>query len=251
MVLVIKRLTHHQASIDYLRYLEQCVTDLKAGKRSIAAAPSSVATSRSHSMQAATPIGHNLSEEDVDEEMEDSYEDTKRAAAAAVEAMRPMTASSAYSRPSSAYASPAFSAHHGYNGRPSAIELPSPRVDTFYAPHGQPVYSRYGPPSTFSVATPPTFSNHASPMMLPQPNGGYSNHASPMILPQPSTALDHEASAALLMLNASDRRLTSESSKSSGPKDEPSPPRPATQPTPHSRSTSGVRGMSVQDLLRN
>lgn len=202
-------------------------------------------------MQAATSVGHNLSEEDLDEEMEDSYEDTQRAAAAAVEAMRPMTASSANSRPPSAYASPAFAPHYGHNGRPSVMELPSPRVEGYYSHHGQPIYSRYGPPSTFGVATPPLHSNHASPMMLPQANGGYSNHASPMILPQPSTVSDHEASAALLMLNASDRRLISESSKSSGPKDEPSTPRPATQPAAQRRSTSGVRGMSVQDLLRN
>lgn len=240
-----------QASIDYLRYLEQCVADLKAGRQGTAVAPTSVSSSRSQSMHADTPgaqYSHAL-EEDMDEEMEDTYDDNKLAAAAAAAAVRPTTASSATSR-TSTFASPAFTASYGYGElrRPSTFELPSPRGDSYYhSQHTQPPYARY-PPSTFSVATPPTTSNHASPMMLPQPNGRGSHYSSPMILPQPATVLDHEASAALLMLNASDRRMTLESAKTPSIGEE-SVSRPVTHPTPVTKS--GSRGMSVKDLLRN
>jgi len=242
-----------QASIDYLRYLEQCVTDLKAGRHGTAVPPASVGTSRSQSMHPDTPTARFESEEDVDEEMEDTYDETKLAAAAAAAAIRPIAASSssAASR-TSAFASPAFTASYGYGElrRPSALDLASPRDTPHYCQQhnqSQPPYPRY-PPSAYSVATPPTMSNHASPMMLPHPNGRVSNYSSPMILPHPATVLDHEASAALLMLNAGDRRMTMESATSPSVIDE-SVSRPVALPT--ATTKSGNRGMSVKDLLRN
>jgi len=226
-----------QASIDYLRYLEQCVTDLKAGRRAMP--PPSASTSRSQSVHPDTPTARYASEEEEDEEMADTCDENK---------LPPVTSRS------STFASPPFTAtnyDYGELRRPSTFDLPSPRGNPRYQyagqPAGQSAYTRY-PPSTYSVATPPTMSNHASPMMLPHLNGHASNYSSPMILPQPATVLDHEASAALLMLNASDRRMTLESDKRPSMAEAPAP-RPVTQPTASSKS--GNRGMSVKDLLRN
>lgn len=240
-----------QASIDYLRYLEQCVTDLKAGRQGTAVPPPSVSTSRSQSMHPDTPTARYASDDEEDEEMADTCDDNKLAAAAVAAAVLPPPVTSR----SSTYASPAFTAtSYGYGElrRPSTFDLPSPRANPDYQyagqPAGQPAYTRY-PPSTYSVATPPTMSNHASPMMLPHLNGRTSNYSSPMILPQPATVLDHEASAALLMLNASDRRMTLDSAKQPSIAEE-TTPRPVTQPTA-SANKSGNRGMSVKDLLRN
>jgi hypothetical protein len=255
------RLTILQASIDYLRYLEQCVADLKAGHNAPIAAPPSLSTSRSQSIQVDTPNGVARSEADnQDEDMEDNYDERQHdtistaAAAAATAALahttRPTTSSSVASR-QSAMPSPAFPPGHGYGyaRRPSAFELPSPRAETYYSHHTQSPFARY-PPSAFSVAGPVTYSNHASnhasPIMLPYPNASTgSNHASPIILPQPSTVLDHEASAALLLLNAGDRRLKE------GQPTEKSAATKAPFVPPPSKSNSGVRGMSVHDLLRH
>ena len=237
-----------QASIDYLRYLEQCVADLKAGGQGTAVPSTSVSTSRSQSMHPETPAGRYVSDEDMDEEMEDTYDENKLAAAAAAAAIRPVTASSTASGLST-YVSPAITASYGYGEahRPSTSSLPSPSADTYYHQYSQPPYTRYAP-ATFSVATPPTMSSHASPVVAPQPNGRTSHYSSPMILPQAATVLDHEASAALLMLNASDRRMTLDSTKAASMTDE-VVPRPVTQPSVVTKS--GNRGMSVKDLLRN
>jgi len=232
------------------------VSELKAGRSGPTAMPPSISTSRSQSIQVDTPNEMPHSDDDVDDEMGEAYEETRHVAAAAVEAARPMTATSVRSYQSAA-PSPAFSSTNSYDHarRMSVMELPSPRTDHYFKQfqHHPSQSARY-PPSAFSVASPPmpTGSNYASPMMLPAGHGSFSTQASPMILPQPSSTLDHEASAALLLLNARDRRLTNESIKSPVARESES------RPSSHGRqsaslaaSTSGVRGMSVQDLLRN
>ena len=232
------------------------MSELKAGRSGPTAMPPSLSTSRSQSIQVDTSNEMAQSDDDQDDEMGDAYEETRHVAAAAVEAARPMTATSVRSQ-QSAVASPAFSSTNSYDQarRMSVMELPSPRADYYYhkLQHHPSQSSRY-PPSAFSVATPPlpTGSNFASPMMLPNGNGSYSTQASPMILPQPSSTLDHEASAALLLLNARDRRLTNESIKSPVSREQESRPSShGRQSASQASSTSGVRGMSVQDLLRN
>lgn len=117
-----------------------------------------------------------------------------------------------------AFPSPAFSAHHGSGaGSVAGISLPPPAHD--------------------AAATWPRQSHpHAYPQPLP------ASHFSPPLVPQQQDRIDHEASAALLMLNAVDRRGSTAGSA------------PASSAAAIARAAgareSGLKSMSVKDLLR-
>lgn len=226
-----------KASIDYLRYLENCLSDVQTGTRPASSLASSSLPTRPQSTIDTPPerVSNQVADSDMDgddapEEAPSSndpspphqYRNDYYGSTFVSPALSATVASPPFSAQSPAYPS------HRPSG--SAYDLPSPASARFpqdarYAPY-QP--SRAYVPSPHGQANPQ--SNQPSPMLLPQ-----SSHSS-----APSE-LDHEASAALLMLNASDRR-TSISDRN--------PSLPAIKP-PVARSRSGMKGISVKDLLSN
>lgn len=118
--------------------------------------------------------------------------------------------------------------------------LPSPSGSiTIMSPTvaGRPTYDSGHPRSTLPSPTFQSTYGNAQPSNLPQHLPLPASHFSPVLLAQTRHA-DEEASAALLMLNANDRRntVTSQLSNSCGIE---------------ARHGSTSRGMSVKDLLRN
>ncbi|KAI8936586.1 hypothetical protein NX059_006988 [Plenodomus lindquistii] len=238
-----------QASIEYMRYLEQCLSDLKTAHLAHRDSPDSAA-----SELPPPPIRRALEDDDEDdedeprdEEMEDAVSPTYVEPAPPNNRYSFATASPAiYPSDRSAYShstttSPAIQPHDRvahYSANPSPALLPSDphhyslasssvrstvtspsaqaspafSAQTASATHfNNPFHNHNGPPSSGpTAAPPPPGSAHGSVV-------GF-QLTSPALLPQPDRE-DREATAALLMLNT-DRR-----------------------------SWSGARGMSVKDLL--
>ena len=159
-----------QASIDYLRYLEQCVTDLKASN-------SSKLSSAHHRSQAPTSQltssvsldeGDSSDDEDQDLDMEMEMESTHPAPVYNVTARSPVIVSHSKQQASSSSVT---------------SSLPSPVFPPQYHQHS---YQQY-----YSVPYGP---DHAFPTEI-----------SPALLPRGMRDVDHEATAALLMLNTERR----------------------------------------------
>lgn len=177
-------------------------------------------TSDNHGSVVATPVGSPPSDDESDEEMEDDNAD---GVAESFSNHSPSVYNSTFS---TITASPAFSsASQHSNYRFAALELPQPSYDQMYS-RPQTQHSN----QSFSAAHSTTPS-------------GYSNQTSPLIMPELNSESDHEVLAALLLLNASDRRMAMLPPVSRLLSEEHDPRRP--------KGFSGGRGMSVQDLLRN
>ncbi|MCJ1448116.1 MAG: hypothetical protein MMC23_008629 [Stictis urceolatum] len=170
-----------QAGIDYLRYLERCVADLKAVNRGLPASglptqsqaptprPRSPATSPSDEELGGDP-GDDPSDEEEEEEEEEEDSDEE------MEGVTPSTATSqAFTFVPSSYSS----------------TQPSPAAGT---PYNYPISRSSTLPSLLSPAFKPV-----------RPEYSHSVESSPALLPNSSRDADHEATAALLMLN-NDRR---------------------------------------------
>jgi hypothetical protein len=225
-----------KASIEYMRYLEQCIADLKTAHHSRRDSPSSIASDVAQPPPRRIQEDEAEAEDDEDEDMEDAVSPTY------VDSVVPKSASlfadaspAIYPSDRSAYShstttSPAIlphdRGHYSANIRssdPQRYSLTSSTIrSTVASPCIQPspAFSAHtpsatlfsnpfqnGPPSTGPVAAPGS-SHGAAPFSL----------TSPMLAPQADRE-DHEATEALLMLNT-DRR-----------------------------SWNGARGMSVKDLL--
>jgi len=191
-----------QASIEYMRYLEQCLTDLKAAHSQCR--PTSTSTYTSPPPPSHTPrpneSGNPPSKAQAEDSDEDSDEEMSDAASPHTVHPHYRTASSAHSnRPSispailpSAFTSPAISSHHqreySYNSTYTSA-LPSPAYEAQNKPSGASF-------STFQLT---------SPALRPQDNKDMEQD-------------DHEATAALLMLNT-DRRKWSGPSRGMSVKD--------------------------------
>ena len=163
-----------KASIDYLRYLEKCITDLKAANNSL---------STPLIQPQAPPVRRDTSVFDEDEcEEEEADEDVTMgdAAASSISSSTGATTQgpvSSYRSPESITPSPALESQSQYQTSSyasSASTLPSPA---------------FGPQKHHSHGSQSHFSLSAS--------------TSPTIMPSPEQ--DQEATAALLMLNK-DRR---------------------------------------------
>ncbi|KAL8953071.1 MAG: hypothetical protein Q9222_001064 [Ikaeria aurantiellina] len=185
-----------QASIDYLRYLEQCVTNLKAanGSNVSAAAPKPLSV-----IQQSTPPDYQAHEEEdfdnEDEDDEDEDSDVEMGESSDPPPIRTSQAgsqdrASAYTSPQSVTISPALSAAQYQQGLPGTLcrpELPSPAI---------------GP----QVA--------AGDGLLRQ--NTQSTSTSPTLMPTSSKEADEEATAALLMLNKDRRNTNTSNSSGSG-----------------------------------
>ncbi|CAF9934128.1 hypothetical protein IMSHALPRED_009601 [Imshaugia aleurites] len=163
-----------QASIDYLRYLEKCITDLKAANNSLST-PLVQPQAPPPRSDAVTPR-----ENDEDDEFDEDDEDVTMGDAGSNDTSSTIMAIArkayAYTSPQSITASPAIEAqsnHHRSSYASSVSTLPSPN---------------FGPQQGFGGSR-SQFSLSAS--------------TSPTIMP--SREQDQEATAALLMLNK-DRR---------------------------------------------
>ncbi|OAA42929.1 Helix-loop-helix DNA-binding protein [Beauveria brongniartii RCEF 3172] len=201
-----------QASIEYIRYLEDCVSQLKAqhsGDGDHHGGDISASGNPLPSIREFHPTFHG--DESADVEMSDS------------EAVSPTFTARPDSHHHHHYPTPQQQQHHH---QPSV----SPAL---HAQDARPRHHSYS--STTSTAAAPEYRHHGftlsatpSPAFGPQRQGPYARSStstsaastvtSPALNPQ--TELDHEATAALLMLNA-DRRGT----------------------------TANARGLSVRDLL--
>ena len=162
-----------QASIEYTRYLEQCIVDLKANSHAgftpvlAQYAPSARISDRSSQAYEDGGEGHGDDDEDEEEDEDEDMEDAMDSA------------------PSTARLQPA-----------GAISTPSPSHSPTY--HGQRHYSF----SSQSAATSPGFGPHHAHAFSSR-----SALSSPHLRPQArdSREVDHEATEALLLLNT-DRR---------------------------------------------
>lgn len=226
-----------KASIDYLRYLEDCLGDRHSGPRASSSVASSSLPARPNSGMDTTSDGvpAPVNGDDVDEEDEEEVEEPQENAQPSPRYAQSDYYTSTFVSPalSATITSPAILGHQSSSYRPvhrqsnAGFELPSPsstRIpgDRAYGPYHARPYAQ-SPHGQSAQSTQP------SPMLLPQ-----SSHSS-----APSE-LDQEASAALLMLNASDRR----GSISEQPK-----PSVAARPSDE-RPKQNIRGISVKDLLR-
>ncbi|KAH7414492.1 hypothetical protein DE146DRAFT_601736 [Phaeosphaeria sp. MPI-PUGE-AT-0046c] len=224
-----------QASIEYMRYLEQCVADLKTAHDSRHDSPSSALS------EARPPPPLRACEDDDDEEEED--EDEEMEDATYVESAVPPKATYQFTNntPSPAIY-PSDRSVHSYSTTTSPAILPHDRghysastqssdphryslasirsAVTSPSIHPSPAFSAHTPSATHFIN--PFQSGPASTGPIAAPGSSHSAAAfaltSPMLAPQADRE-DHEATEALLMLNT-DRR-----------------------------SWTGARGMSVKDLL--
>ncbi|KAL8798844.1 MAG: hypothetical protein Q9182_006347 [Xanthomendoza sp. 2 TL-2023] len=173
-----------QASIDYLRYLEQCITDLKAAN---GAKMSATMQSSPPLFQQYTPPRYQAQDEE-DEEEDTDVEMTETPDLAPLQTSNQGQAP-VYTSPQSNTTSPALDAMHNHKAMSYASSLPE----------------------------------LPSPAIGPQPASGaglsrqytYSTSTSPTLVPISSKEADEEATAALMMLNK-DRRNTGASNGSSG-----------------------------------
>lgn len=210
-----------QASIEYMRYLEKCLADVKGGSQAsspeMSPPPPPPPQSRS---RGRTAIYENAGTANS-RQRENIQRPPDRSRTFDHESIPPSVLTSPAS--SGVALSPAFSTY-AYNHMPrgnsaSTLDLPSPASTQFPNERLPTSKNSSGP-----AISPLTYSTQASPAILPQ-----SSHSS-----APSE-LDQEASAALLMLNASDRRTSV--TKSIGES--------------RSQGQSRPRGISVKDLLRS
>ena len=211
-----------KASIEYMRYLKQCLDDIRPSKPDVNSAVSSVHTTRPPS--AATTRSRtrttSLNQEDDG--------DRRSLGGSVNEAQYESQAASisALTSPILSGAAPSPSVHSDFNTQPSKTRSGQTFVFPLPLDNRSPTDRAYGPYNATAPATSPfAHSNQASPTLLPQ-----SSHSS-----APSE-MDQEASAALLMLNASDRRVSTS-------KERPEQPIKQEHPEP--------RGISVKNLLRN
>lgn len=175
-----------QASIDYLRYLEQCISNLQAANNSMSNpiaqthAPPRLNTSFSPESE-DNEISDDDDDEDQDQEMANTGSTVTTPAFSALDAQS--RAASAYESPQSTHTSPALD--------PTIPHLTS---SSSYAS------------TTVSTLPSPAYGPQHTPLHGPR-FGGYTTSAttSPILLPDPKHP-DHEATAALLMLNQQDRR---------------------------------------------
>ncbi|KAL8891443.1 MAG: hypothetical protein Q9215_001487 [Flavoplaca cf. flavocitrina] len=176
-----------QASIDYLRYLEQCVGDLKAANG--AGLTSTPAVQKSPKpFQQFTPPEYQAPEED--DEDDDEGTDVEMTGTPVLPPLSTIHLDHApvYSSSRSTITSPALTAlqHQNTVSHPSSLSsLPSPNV-------GPPMSANFG-----------LYRQHTS-----------SASTSPALMPVSSKEADEEATTALMMLNK-DRRNTSSSNHSS------------------------------------
>jgi hypothetical protein len=175
-----------QAGIDYMRYLEQCVTDLKSANR--AALPPIAIPSQSQ-ISTPRPQSPDMSEAEDDEDSSDDMD--------GIEETQPV--------------SPAV---ESLRSRGYASTLTSPAIQP--QEHRPYTFSKSANNSTLpSPSFGPLNSSWSS---LDRPRLPYLHSAdtSPAILPDQSQDADQEASAALLMLNH-DRRYSRSNSRSERP----------------------------------
>jgi hypothetical protein len=232
-----------QASIEYMRYLEQCVADLKTANQARLDSPSSVG-----SELAPPPLRRTFDEddeddqEDEDEEMKDVVSPTHVANAIPKSAYHVATASPAIY--------PSDRSVHSHSTTTSPAMLPQDRNYNYYSAHPSPALQPSDPHrySLTSVTSPsilasPAFSAQASqtpsaamfsnpfhtgpPSTGPIPAPGSAHGAAPFALTSPALGPqadreDQIATEALMMLNSADRR---------------------------SWTGNGARGMSVKELL--
>ncbi|KAL8781643.1 MAG: hypothetical protein Q9213_005908 [Squamulea squamosa] len=173
-----------QASIDYLRYLEQCIVDLKVAN----GVGSNSATQKSpEQFQQFTPPQFRANDDDDDDDENSDFEMTE------TPDLPPLRTT--YLEQGPAYSSP-----------PSTTT--SPALDVMQ-------YQKAVPHNS-------SFSGFPSPAVEPQPSANVGLHrqytnstsTSPTLIAVSSTEADEEATAALMMLNK-DRRNTNTSSHSS------------------------------------
>ncbi|MCJ1399912.1 hypothetical protein MMC11_003115 [Xylographa trunciseda] len=175
-----------QASIDYLRYLEQCVTDLKAVNSflpSSAQYQSQAPTPRA--MSSASPTNHNDSEDDDDED-EDQDQDHE---------MQDQTAADV--PPAIAAIPSRESLTEGYGSYTTSPTTMPSRSETHNSSY-----------TSISSLPSPAFSARSYQQSYQdacRSVHSHSNEVSPAIMPNSMQDADHEATAALLMLNM-DRR---------------------------------------------
>lgn len=163
-----------QASIDYLRYLEKCIADLKAANNSLST-PLTQPQAPPPRFDAVTPK-ENDEDDDEDQDDEDVTMGDSGSNCISPSIMAIASKAYAYTSPQSISASPAIEAqsnHHHSSYASSVSTLPSPAFE--------PQHGHRGPQSQFSLSA----------------------STSPTIMP--SREQDQEATAALLMLNK-DRR---------------------------------------------
>ncbi|KAI1807569.1 hypothetical protein F4811DRAFT_559639 [Daldinia bambusicola] len=174
-----------QASIEYVRYLEDCITKLKEQRddQSATPAPAQFKLTPSNDVDA-----YDMDEEKEDEECQDDVEMTGSEAPSPVYVQTPARSNQSSISPA-LVAQDAPSRHHSYSS-----------VSTEYR-H----YSYSGPSNTSPGFGPPGY-----PQYTGTTSTSHSTLTSPALRPQQE--IDQEASAALLMLNV-DRRGTT----SSGP----------------------------------
>ncbi|KAL9048911.1 MAG: hypothetical protein Q9162_007485 [Coniocarpon cinnabarinum] len=202
-----------QASIDYMRYLEDCLAEVRAQKQnSCSASPSDHAT-RPQSATTTRSSSQGVPREEEDNEVSRSQPWPKTLCESTRELVSPAI---------SAVGAPAFTgARFGpLHRRESDVQADIPSSATTRVS----VQRAFTPQvATGTAASPSGQSMQVSPALPPQ-----SSHSS-----APSE-LDQEASAALLMLNAFDRR-TSGSSRHADSRVQ--------------QSISNFRAISVKDLL--
>ncbi|MCJ1287793.1 hypothetical protein MMC26_007145 [Xylographa opegraphella] len=176
-----------QASIDYLRYLEQCVADLKAANGSLPAVTahhqSQPPTQRA--LSSATPTAHDDSDSDSDSGNDD------------LEMQDPASADASPTLPSMPARS---SLPDGYGSSNPSPAMPPSRSGT----HTSSYTSISSLPSPAFSAQSYQPSHHSAAYRSAY---SHSTEASPAIVTNSMQDADHEATAALLMLNT-DRRHT-------------------------------------------
>ena len=176
-----------QASIDYLRYLEQCITDLKAANGNFSTAAAEI-----HS-QAPTPRPDISTRDDGDEEEDDEEADQE---------MEDEVNTSPAPEPIQSTHS-VFSSHSS-TASPAILPAPNQRA---HASSYSSTNSSLPSPAFLPQLYQPNFAlgHNGSEPILYRPAYSHSTETSPAILPQGMGEADHEATAALLLLNA-DRR---------------------------------------------
>ncbi|KAF2808478.1 uncharacterized protein BDZ99DRAFT_56609 [Mytilinidion resinicola] len=226
-----------QASIDYMRYLEQCVVDLKGSHRSRRPSTAPVSPQDTPPVQRPEDDGEDMDEDDDqdDEEMSDAVSPTHINAPAVHFPPPPSSTTSPALYPTdrnpsvySAHPSPALHASDVRAGHYSLTTSPALRPsDPHHYSLTSSLRSTAASPSVqtspaFSAQSGTTFRNPFSGSVSGQGQGGRDAFSltSPALGPQPDErdCEDREATEALLMLNT-DRR------------------------------SWGGRGMSVRDLL--
>lgn len=246
-----------QASIDYIRYLEDCVSKLQAQRED-----------QSTPMELAPPPTATASYDDFEMDEEDEQHHTPTGARTPYETVLTLTGST-YSSPdvemgggSEVVLSPTFGGqqphaqHYRYhNSGPIHSASISPAL---MAQDSHRRDSTYSSASTIAAAALTTAGNHGhggrhysfasatsatpSPAFGPQayPTSGYYSTSRPgSTLTSPALGPlrdEQEASAAVLLMLNSDRRGSTAASTGSSPGSQVPPP-------------AGVRGMSVRDLL--